>query len=402
MTDHVHSIDLASRAVGGSVLYTNDEFFVEKENLIKPEEPVSCKGQSGNRGGIYDGWETRRRRDGGNDWVIIRLGIPGTIDSVTVDTAFFRGNYPDQVSLEACSLPGYPNTEDVLDPTVEWTELVPRTSCEGDSENVYEVENTHSFTHVRLHIYPDGGVARLRVNGQPVIDPQDVSNLSFDLAALANGGRVINQSDNFFNPASNVIMSGVARTTKDGWETKRRRGPGNDWLTVQLAGPARLRQIGLDTSRYIGNSPAQFAVYACDARTDSLDDAQSWWQVLPKTDVHADILQRYRVDDDREATHVRLEIFPDGALARFHVIGELSDSGAEEVGLRWINSMGESHLAAALENAGASDASIRSLLSSRPFAHSSDIARHVDGSDLVAVQSRTGLTQGLTREVVEV
>lgn len=226
MTETNQLADLASRALGGSVMYANDEFFVEKEHLIKPEAPVSCKGQSSTRGGLYDGWETRRRRTPGHDWVVVRLASSGVISSVVVDTAFFRGNYPDAVSVQACSVHGYPSTEELLSEETEWVEILPQTPCAGDTENHYPIAETRSFTHVRLNIHPDGGVARLRVFGEPVPDPLDHADLSLDLAALVNGGRVTDQSDNFFNPASNVILPGLPRTTKDGWETKRRRaGP---------------------------------------------------------------------------------------------------------------------------------------------------------------------------------
>jgi allantoicase len=392
MTEITHLTDLASRAVGGSVISTNDEFFVEKEHLIKPEAAVSCKGQSGNRGGIYDGWETRRRRVPGHDWVIVRLGLPGVIRSVTVDTAFFRGNYPDAASIEACSVAGYPSQEELEGPDIEWVEIVGKSACEGDTENVFPVSAEASFTHVRLNIYPDGGVARLRVHGEPVADPSDFAGLSLDLAALGNGGLVIDQSDNFFNPASNVISSGTARTTKDGWETKRRRGEGHDWLMVKLAAPGTVHQVGLDTSRYIGNSPYECALFACDARTSSLDDEGSWWPIVAKARVHSDILQRFRTESDRTATHVRLDIFPDGALARLHLLGYLSSDGAEQLALRWLNTIGDRHLVTAMENAGVSSEAAEKLVAGRPFVDVESIDATVGTVDSAAVHERLGLT----------
>lgn len=93
-TDHPASTDLASRLVGGSVIAASDESFGEKENLLVPGAADFTPGSYGHKGEIVDGWETRRRRTPGHDWALVRLGTPGVIDSIDVDTSFFTGNYP--------------------------------------------------------------------------------------------------------------------------------------------------------------------------------------------------------------------------------------------------------------------------------------------------------------------
>ncbi|HEY3750217.1 MAG TPA: allantoicase, partial [Pseudonocardiaceae bacterium] len=180
--------DLASRRLGGGVLASSDEFFAEQENLIRPQPPEYRPYTFTNKGQEYDGWETRRKRRDpvDHDWVIIRLGIPGIVHTVVVDTAFFTGNYPPFASVEGCSVDGYPAPDELL--AQEWATVVPRSPLAGDTKNVFTVDSAERYTHVRLRIYPDGGVARLRVHGSPVPDPTWLTGRPFDLAALANGG----------------------------------------------------------------------------------------------------------------------------------------------------------------------------------------------------------------------
>ena len=179
--------DLASRALGGSVVFANDELFAEKENLIKPEAPEFAPGDFGLKGKVYDGWETRRLREPGNDHAIVRLGSPGIVHGVVIDTAYFRGNYPPQVSVEATAADGYPAPAELAG--LRWHTLVGRTGALGDTANRYAVADRRRWTHVRLSIYPDGGVARFRVHGQVVPDPAFMTG-TIDLAALENGGRL--------------------------------------------------------------------------------------------------------------------------------------------------------------------------------------------------------------------
>ena len=218
----------------GSVVAASDEFFGAKENLISPSEPVFVPEKYDARGQVYDGWETRRRRgpDGkqpdatASDWVIVRLGVPGVVRSIVVDTAFFLGNFPQACSADGCAVAGYPSAEE-LPGSGGWREIVARGLLTGSARHAFKVQSARRFTHVRLNIFPDGGIARLHVHGDVVPDPAMLSGLTTDLAALENGADVVASNDqNYYSPARNVISPGLSRVMHEGWETRRRAGPG--------------------------------------------------------------------------------------------------------------------------------------------------------------------------------
>jgi allantoicase len=327
--------DLASRKLGGSVVAANDELFAEKENLIKPEPPAFDPGEYGHKGKVYDGWETRRRRELGHDHAIVRLGVPGIVRGVVVDTSFFRGNYPPQVSVEAVNANGYPSPAELTD--MNWRPLAEKADALGDTANFYVVASPRRWTHVRLSIYPDGGVARLRVHGEPVPDPAFLAGTA-DLAALENGGQVVDCSDAFYGSAINLIMPGVARSMADGWENARRRDAGHDYVTIALAGSGNVRHVEIDTSYFVGNAPGSARLLAAslrpyDARAPGVVLAGGapsvpvdlpWREFLPRTRLQPDTRHRFMVASTEPVTHVRLEVFPDGGVARLRIPGELT------------------------------------------------------------------------------
>ncbi|MGN6794292.1 MAG: allantoicase [Streptosporangiaceae bacterium] len=329
--DFLGWVDLASRRLGGSVVYANDELFAEKENLIKPGPPVFAEGDFGNKGKIYDGWETRRRRQPGHDHAVIRLGCAGVVHGVVVDTAFFRGNYPPEISVEATNVTGYPSPAELAHAT--WHPLVPKAAAKGDSANSYQVDDPRRWTHVRLSIYPDGGVARLRVHGEVVPDPAFMTG-TVDLAAMENGGRVVGCSDAFYSSPSNLIQPGLARVMGDGWENARRRGPGNDFVVFRLAAAGRLRHVQIDTSYFVGNAPGWIELSGASG-TD--DGALTWRPVLARTPVQPDTKHRFLIEEQAEATHLRLDVFPDGGLARFRAYGEIAGDASAALAARWLD-----------------------------------------------------------------
>jgi allantoicase len=334
--------DLASRPLGGSVVFASDELFAEKENLIKPEPPSFAPEAFGVRGKVYDGWETRRHRAPGHDHAIVRLGVPGLVHGVVVDTSFFRGNYPPQVSVEAVAADGYPGPGELA--AMTWHTLVPRADARGDAVNAYPVDDGRRWTHVRLSIHPDGGVARLRVHGTPVPDPNFLTG-TIDLAALENGGLVVGCSDAFYSSAGNLILPGRATGMAQGWENARRRGPGHDYVTVALAAPGVLRHVEIDTSCFVGNAPEEVRLLATDARegpgSAAVDDSglpipdSAWREVLPQTRIQPDTRHRFRLDGAGVATHVRLDVIPDGGLARLRIHGEIIDEALAALRRRW-------------------------------------------------------------------
>jgi len=309
MTD----VDLASRALGGAVVAANDESFCAAGNLINPRLPEFSPKTFDHNGQIYDGWETRRRREPGYDWVIVRLGAPGIVREIVVDTAYFKGNYPPHCSLSAARVHGYPSIEELSD--VEWTTLVELSALKGDTANTFAVTDEAAYTHVRLAIHPDGGVARLRVLGQVVPDLELLSLVPSDLAALVNGGRALDCSDSFFSAPNNMLMPGLARTTGEGWEVRRRRDDGHDWALIQLAAPGRLVLAEIDTTHFKFNAPgwARLVGYTPDGQEAT---------ILPQTRLQPDTLHRFRLSVELPVLdRVRLEIYPDGGVARLHIIG---------------------------------------------------------------------------------
>jgi allantoicase len=251
MTDFQSLPDLASRALGGGVPYADDELFAERENLVTPGPAVFDPERFGHKGKIYDGWETRRRREPGHDVAIVRLGAPGVVRGVVIDTAWFMGNYPPFASVEATSVEGYPSPEELL--AADWQPIVERSPLQGDTKNAFPVSAGERFTHVRLSIYPDGGVARLRVHGEVLPDPR-LLTATTDLAAAVNGGRVVDCSNMFYSSPVNLIMPGEARIMGDGWENARRRDDGNDFVTFALAAPGTVAVAELDTRYFVGNA----------------------------------------------------------------------------------------------------------------------------------------------------
>lgn len=316
--------DLASRALGGSVVYANDEFFAARDNLVNPHPPTFTPGTFGAKGQVYDGWETRRRRDTGHDHAIVRLGVPGIVYGVVVDTAYFTGNYPPHVSVEACGAEGYPAPDELTG----WFPLVPRSPAAGDSRNPYHVDDPHRVTHVRLCIYPDGGVARLRVHGEPVPDPRYLPPGALDLAALEHGGRVVDCSNGHYGSPGNLILPGLARVMGDGWETARRRDTGNDWVVVRLAAPGRIQLAELDTSHFKGNAPGAAAL-------SGMDPSGAWLPLLPRTRLQPDTRHRFLVPDAPPVSQVRLDVYPDGGMARLRLYGEIDPAGRTALTRRW-------------------------------------------------------------------
>jgi len=327
-------LDLASERLGGCVLAANDDFFAEKENLIKAAEPVFIAGKYTDRGKWMDGWESRRKRVPGYDWAIVRLGAPGVVKRVAVDTSFFTGNYPEHCSIEGCEAPVNARFEQ-LD---SWIELLPKSSLQGDTKNTFEVGLHRRFTHVRLNIFPDGGIARLRVFGTVLPDWKKFGT-EVDLAAAESGGLVVESSDRHYGNPMNLIMPGRAADMSDGWETRRRRGPGHDWAELRLAAEGIVRRIEVDTSHFKGNYPD-----SCSLEVSDTGEEGSWRELLPQTKLQAHTQHVFRKElSDAEplpARFARFNIFPDGGVSRLRLFGSLTETGRIEAGLHALNAAG--------------------------------------------------------------
>jgi allantoicase len=327
--DFTNLIDLASERVGGAALLANDEFFAPKEGMLKATPAEWREGVYTERGKWMDGWETRRRRTPGYDWCIVRLGIPGLIRGIVVDTAFYRGNYPESCSIDAATIDGTPDPARLIDNSldVSWREIVPRSPLQGDTRNLFSVQHDGRVTHLRLNIFPDGGVARLRVHGEGCLDRRMLDPGSeIDLAAAEHGGFVVVCSDMFFGHRNNLILPGRSTHMGDGWETKRRRGEGHDWTIVRLAARGSLHRVEIDTDHFKGNAPGSAMLETIDApgaTAESLTDpAREWRQLLPQTPLQPNARHKFvELAHWAPATHARLNIYPDGGIARLRLFG---------------------------------------------------------------------------------
>ena len=369
-------IDLAAAAYGGVAILANDEFFAEKDNLLRAHAAVWKEHEYTDRGKWMDGWETRRRREPGYDWCIIRLGLPGVVRGIVVDTAFFRGNYPAECSIEGCTITG-PDLAAAIDPSTEWTQILPQSALKGDTQNEFEIASEQRFTHLRLNIFPDGGVARLRVHGEVRPDWPRLTRFGglVDLAAVEHGGWSEACSDMFFGARQNLIGPGRPFNMSDGWETRRRRGPGHDWNRIRLGAPGTIRRVELDTTHFRGNAPGHVMLAA-------QSPGDEWHILLPETKVQPHT--RHFFEDELrvlgEVHRLRLNVYPCGGVARLRAFAEVAEVAVFDTALAGLNqSPPEAALAALLTCCG-SPRWAAQMAALRPFEASAALLRQADAT----------------------
>jgi allantoicase len=384
VSDFTDLVDLASEPLGGAVLLANDEFFAPKESLLKPHPAEWREHDYTGRGKWMDGWETRRRREPGHDWCIVRLGLPGAVHGVIVDTGFFRGNYPAECSIEACAIEATLDLDAVG--SAAWVEILPRSALKGDARNAFSIADGRRFTHLRLNIFPDGGVARLRVHGEVVPDWARLTRVggAIDLAALENGGRSLVCSDMFFGSRNNLLLPGPPENMSSGWETRRRRGPGHDWNIVRLGAPGMPRRVEVDTTHFKGNAPGHCSIDACDApgaSADALAGAAAQWRVLlplTRTQAHTRQIFEEELRAVGRITHVRLNLFPDGGVARLRVWGEPEAQPAPSV--QRLNALPRDQAVATLRTLCGSLRFAERMADARPFEDAAALHRIAERS----------------------
>ncbi len=319
--------DLAQPRLGSRVVYVTDEFFGAKERLIDPKTPVFIPDKYDDHGKWMDGWESRRKRTPGHDFCIIKLGVPGVIRGVDIDTSHFTGNYPPFASIDACY-----SSDDVPADDARWQEIQPRVALQGNSHHYLPISDDHAFSHLRLNIYPDGGVARLRVYGEirPDWDNRDLAK-SIDLLALENGGRALACNDEHFGSMQNLNLPDRGVNMGDGWETARRRVPGNDWVVLALGHAGVVEKILIDTAHFKGNYPDRASIQAAMINEpllapDALVERSAMWPtLLPQVKLEADQEHWFskEIEDLGHITHLRLNIFPDGGISRLRLFGRI-------------------------------------------------------------------------------
>lgn len=325
-------VDLASERVGGETLACSDDFFAEMENLLKVGRGIFIDDKFTERGKWMDGWESRRSygRTGVRspeqdfDWCLIRLGMVGVIRGFDIDTNYFRGNAPQAVAIEGCNSVGQPDAQTV------WQTLLTKMDVRAHSQNVVAISDDRVWTHVRLKMYPDGGIARFRVYGEVAVNWQDfVDGELIDLASIKNGGQALLVSDMFFSDKNNLIMPGRGKDMGDGWETRRRRDPGPDWSIIQLAATGSVEKVLVDTCHFKGNFPDTFKLEGAMAgpTTDPVAlQALDWQPIIGQTKLYAHrehlFISEIEVPREQAFSHIRLSIYPDGGVSRMRVFGK--------------------------------------------------------------------------------
>jgi allantoicase len=325
--DWAQMLNLAAEKLGAVVLYATDDFFAEKENLIKPGRGIFIHDKYTDRGKWMDGWESRRKRVLGHDWCILALGAPGLIHGVDIDTNFFLGNHPPHASIEACNAPQGILLEDLHEDAM-WTEILPKSPLNPGSQHYYAIEDKRIWTHLKLHIYPDGGVARLKVYGEVFKDWSLVADDErIDLAAAKNGAKVLACNDMFFSSKDNLIMPNRGVNMGDGWETKRNRTPGNvDWVVLKLGHRGWIDDVLVDTCHFKGNYPDRCSLEGCNLAEGEAWESAVWTEFLPQTKLQADHEHVFKAELTGHGpfTHVRMKIYPDGGISRLRIFGRAS------------------------------------------------------------------------------
>ena len=317
--------NLAQPRLGARVVFATDDFFADKARLIAPTDPVFISEKYDQHGKWMDGWESRRKRTPGHDYCIVKLGRPGKIAGIEIDTRHFTGNYPPSASVDVCH-----STEETPGKETKWTPLVPSVDLNGNDRRFVAIDNNGVWTHVRLNIFPDGGVARLRVYGRVHVDWSAVGDGKvIDLAAMEWGGRGVTANDEHFGRVGNLIAPGRGVNMGDGWETRRRRTPGHDWAILELAHPGVIEKIIVDTAHFKGNYPDRCSIQASGAQASDqelIDNAEAWPLLLQEQKLEADREHEFSVEiaTQNPVRFVRLNIMPDGGVSRLRLFGRLS------------------------------------------------------------------------------
>ncbi len=314
-------VNLADARLGALALEASDDFFADKQRMLNPEPAQFIPGKYDTNGKWMDGWESRRKRVAGHDWCTVRLARPGRIHGVDLDTSHFTGNYPPALGLEACCLAsGDPDGD------TTWAPLLPAVNLRGNSHHYLALDSGTAVSHLRVNLYPDGGLARLRIYGMPEPRAADDDGM-IDLIAALNGGTIVAANNQHFGLATSLLQPGRGVNMGDGWETRRRREPGNDWCVIALALPGVIEAIEVDTAHFKGNYPDRCSILGAavpGGTPESLvTQAMFWPELLPEQKLQMDHQHHFQSEIRAHApiTHIRFNIFPDGGVSRLRLRG---------------------------------------------------------------------------------
>ena len=316
-------IDLAQPRLGSKVIFRTDDFFASADRIIDPSTPVFKEGLFDKNGKWMDGWESRRKRTPGHDYLIIKLGKPGSISKVNVDTSHFNGNQPSMISIEAC------NSKSNNIKNFKWKSLLGKKKTKANSHHIFKTSSKSVFTHIKLNIFPDGGVARLRLYGNISKEKNDFKNKTINLASLLDGASVIACNNEHFGKAENILAPGKAKNMGDGWETRRRRDKGFDWLILNSIDGEKIDKIEISTHHFKGNFPSHCSLQAAYITTKKssssiVSGSNKWKTLMNKTMLKANKTHTFRnvLMKNDKINFIKINIFPDGGISRFRIFGK--------------------------------------------------------------------------------
>ena len=317
-----NTVNLAETKFGSKIIYKTDEFFGAANRILSSSKPVFKEGVYDKHGKWMDGWETRRKRKKGHDFLIIKLGRPGKIFNVDIDTSYFSGNHPSQASLEACYSKKNPTKKTI------WKTILSKKKLGPDRNHNFKINNHSTFNFIKLNIFPDGGVARIRLNGIVDLDKINLSGKNVNLSSILNGSTILGCNNEHFGKAENVLSPGVGVNMGDGWETRRRREKGNDWLILNSIDGNSIDKIEISTHHFKGNYPSYCSLQAAYLPPKSskqiINSSSKWKYLLKNTKLSANKTHKFKnsLMKKNKINHIKINIFPDGGISRFRIFGK--------------------------------------------------------------------------------
>jgi allantoicase len=316
-------IDLAQSRLGSKIVYKTDEFFAPAKRIINPWPPVFKEGVFDKHGKWMDGWETRRKRGKGHDYLILKLGKPGRIHKVDIDTSYFSGNQPNKISLQACS-----TSKKIPNKKSKWITILKKKPTKANSHHFFNIKNKSIFTHIKLNIYPDGGIARIRIYGSMKIK-KNFGKKTLNLTSVLNGATPIACNNEHFGRAENILAPGTGKNMGDGWETRRSRGKNFDWLIIKCATAGKINKIQIDTHHFKGNYPDKCSLQAAYLNTkisnkNIVNKSKKWKLLLNKAKLNANKIHNFqnKLMKNKKVNYIKINIFPDGGISRIRAFGK--------------------------------------------------------------------------------
>ena len=319
-----NTVNLAETKFGSKIIYKTDEFFGAANRILSSSKPVFKEGVYDKHGKWMDGWETRRKRKKGHDFLVIKLGRPGKIFNVDIDTSYFSGNQPSQASLEACLSNTNPIKKKI------WKTILNKKKLGPNRNHNFKINNSSTFNYIRLNIFPDGGVARIRLNGIVDLEKINLNGKNVNLSSILNGSTIVGCNNEHFGKAENVLSPGVGVNMGDGWETRRSRGKNFDWIVIKFGKPGIINRLEIDTHHFKGNYPESLTVQSAliTNKINSnkiLKNSKNWKIFLEKAKLkpHKKHLFKSNLNKKNKVNCLKINIFPDGGISRIRAFGKI-------------------------------------------------------------------------------